>query len=47
MIGLYYLFLAIISVPVYVISIYLKEKQNKIGVAACYAMLFLIVLLFV
>jgi len=47
MIGLYYAILAIVSVPLYVFSIILKEKKMRIGMLACYAILFLIVLLFV
>lgn len=47
MIGLYYAILASISIPVYVLSIIMKEKKNSIVVYVCYAILFAIVLLFV
>lgn len=47
MIGLYYAILASISVPVYVLSVILKEKKNRVGVAICYAILFVLVLLFI
>lgn len=47
MIGIYYVFLVVISVPVYVLSITFKEKKNKVGSAVCYAILFLIALLFI
>ncbi len=47
MIGIYYVFLVIISVPAYVLSIMFKEKKNKVGSVACYTILFLIVLLFI
>lgn len=47
MIGIYYTILVAISVPVYVLSVILKEKKNKVGSAICYAILFLILLLFI
>lgn len=47
MIGIYYTLLVVISVPVYVFSVMLKEKKNKVGSAICYAILFLILLLFI
>ena len=47
MIGIYYIFLAVISVPVYVLSTTFKEKKNKVGSTVCYAILFLIALLFI
>ena len=31
MIGIYYVFLVVISVPVYVLSTTFKEKKNKVG----------------
>lgn len=47
MIGIYYVFLVIASVPVYVLSVTFKERKNKVGSAVCYAILFLIALLFI
>jgi len=47
MIGLYYAILALVSVPFYVLSVVFKERENKIGVVVCYAILFLIVLLMI
>lgn len=47
MIGIYYVFLVVISVSVYVLSTTFKEKKNKVGSAVCYAILFLIALLFI
>jgi len=47
MIGLYYAILALISVPIYVLSVIFKERKNKIGITACYAILFLIALLMI
>ena len=47
MTGLYYAILALFTGAVYVLSVMLKKKDCKIGTAICYAILFLIVLLFV
>jgi len=46
MTGLYYAILAVAAAAIYVFSIVLKVK-NKAGCAACYAILFLLVLLFI
>lgn len=46
MIGVYYTFLVIISVPVYILSGILRERKKKIGTTACYVFLFMIALLF-
>lgn len=47
MTGLYYAILALFTGTVYVLSVILKKNGCKIGTAICYAILFLIVLLFV
>lgn len=47
MIGIYYAFLVVVAVPVYVFSVTFKERKNKVGSSVCYAILFLIALLFI
>ncbi len=47
MIGIYYAILAVVSIPVYVLALILKEKGKRAGEVICYMFLFFIALLFI
>lgn len=47
MIGIYYGIIAIISALIYVLAEIFKDRKKRAGVLSCYAILFLIALLFI
>lgn len=47
MIGIYYGIIAIISALIYVLAEIFKGRKKRVGSIACYAILFIIALLFI